>query len=84
MVPNDIELVQLAWSLREKIDLVNSSRDMMIQRRFLPLSNAQDENKANNDQIAAIVPDIKICTNAIRDHLAKGYPRIRERLSVVH
>jgi len=82
IIPNDIKLVQLIWSLREKIDLINSFRDMMIQRRALPLTNAGSENKVDNDCIAGIVPDIKTSTNAIRNHLASKYPRIREWLNI--
>jgi len=83
IIPNDVKLVSTIWALREKIELVNSFRDMMIQRRALPLSNAGAENKSDNDRIAAIVPGIKHLASEIRQHLAEKYPKIREWLNVV-
>lgn len=83
LVPNDVEMVRLIWALRKHIDLVNSYRDMMVQRRALPLSNANAENRKDNDFIASAVPVIKAVTAQLRDHLTKKYPKIREWLSVV-
>ncbi|HLW01265.1 MAG TPA: ATP-binding protein [Ktedonobacterales bacterium] len=83
LVPNDVELVRLIWALRKHIDLVNSYRDMMVQRRALPLSNANAENRKDNDFIASAVPVIKAITVQLRGHLTKKYPKIREWLSVV-
>jgi predicted HTH transcriptional regulator len=81
LVPNDVQLVKLIWHLREQIDLVNSFRDMMIQRRSLPLSNSGSQNKADNDRIASIVPIIKSVTQELRSHLVAKYPKIREWLA---
>lgn len=83
IIPNDVSLVKTIWELRNKIDIVNSYRDMMVQRRSLPLSNAKIENKNDNDRLASIIPSIKQLTSDIREHLIKSYPKIREWLSIV-
>lgn len=83
IIPNDVKLVSTIWALREKIEIVNSFRDMMIQRRALPISNAKEQNKTDNDAIAMTVPNIKHLTLEIRQHLTGKYPKIREWLNAV-
>lgn len=82
-IPTDIELIKLIWELRKAIDMVNSYRDMLIQRRVLPLVNANQENKKDNDRIASITPRIKELDKKIRDHLIEKYAGIRDWVNVV-
>lgn len=82
-IPTDIPLINLIWQLREQIEVINSFRDMMIARRPLPLSNGKQENKADNDQIASLVPKVKETTEKIRKHLLEQYAGVREWINVV-
>lgn len=82
-IPTDIALINLIWQLREKIDVINSFRDMMIARRALPLTNSEQENKKDNDTIASLVPSTKDVTSKIRKHLLDKYAGVREWINVV-
>jgi len=82
-IPTDIPLINLIWQLREQIEVVNSFRDMMIARRPLPLSNGKQENKNDNDQVAALVPKVKEITTKIRKHLLEKYAGVREWINIV-
>jgi len=81
-IPTDIVLINLIWQLREKIDIINSFRDMMIERRALPLTNAVQENKKDNNAIASLVPSTKNVTSKIRKHLLGKYAGVREWINV--
>lgn len=82
-IPTDIPLIQLIWALREKVDVINSFRDMMVQMRPLPLDNASEMNKKDNDSIASLVPEIKKITGDIRKHLIEKYAGVRDWINVI-
>lgn len=82
-IPTDITLINLIWRLREKIDIINSYRDMMVSRRTLPLTNSKQENKKDNDRVAFLIPSTKETTLEIRKHLLWKYAGIREWINVI-
>lgn len=81
-IPTDLVLIQLIWGLRQGVEVINSFREMMINRQHMPLTNSRHLNKRDNSKIDAVIPEVQSLTKQIRAHLTKKYPGIREWLSV--
>jgi hypothetical protein len=82
-IPTDIALIRLIWQLRELIDSINCYRDMMIARLAVPITNAKQQNKRDNDAIESNIPSLKAITSKIRSHLLEKYVGVRDWRNVV-